>query len=127
MEGKELKLHDAEYRFVNIVWEEEPIPSGQLAKVCLEQLGWKRTTTYTVLKKLCDRGILQNLDTIVTSLVNREQVQRYESQSVLDRSFNGSLPRFIAAYMGDRKISEQERKEILELLAQHEEKPNDNR
>ena len=78
------KLFDAEYKFVSIIWDNEPINSTELVKLCADKLGWKKSTTYTVLKKLCERGILQNRDATVTSLVKREDVQRYESRAVLE-------------------------------------------
>ncbi|MDD2420950.1 MAG: BlaI/MecI/CopY family transcriptional regulator [Heliobacteriaceae bacterium] len=116
---KELKLHDAEFRFACIVWENEPIQSGELARICERELGWKRTTTYTVLKKLCTRGILQNEGSIVTALVKREQIQQYESRTMIEKSFGGSLPQFIAAFLGNKKITEKEAEEIKNLIDRH--------
>ena len=112
----DLKLYDAEYRFACIVWENEPIQSGELTRLCERELGWKRTTTYTVLKKLCTRGILQNKDSIVTALVKREQVQQYESRAVMEKSFGGSLPKFIAAFLAGEKLTEKEAEEIKSLI-----------
>ena len=89
----------------SIVWQNEPLGSGELAKLCEEQLGWKKSTTYTVLKKLCGRGIFQNSGSLVTSLVKRTQVQEYESRQFVDRAFGGSLPSFIAAFMNQRRLS----------------------
>ena len=83
------KLFDAELKFMNIIWEREPIGSGDLVKVCNEKLGWKKSTTYTVLRKLCNRGILKNEKTIVTSIIKKEETQRYESHEVVDKSFGG--------------------------------------
>lgn len=121
MEDQKLKLHEAEYRFACIVWEHEPLSSGELAALCLQQLNWKRTTTYTVLKKLCVRGILKNENTIVTSLVGREQVRQYESRKVLENIFDNSLPVFLTAFMADRKISEEEARELKALIDQYKE------
>lgn len=115
----DLKLYDAEYRFACIVWEKEPIPSGELAKLCAQRLGWKRTTAYTVLKKLCNRGILQNQNSLVTALVKKEQVQRFESRRLLERSFGGSLPQFIAAFLGEERLSSQEAEELKALIDRH--------
>ena len=115
-EDGKLKLHDAEYRFACIVWESEPIGSGHLSRLCQERLGWKRTTTYTVLKKLCDRGFLKNENSLVTSLIKKEEVQRYESRALLEKSFGGSLPGFIASFLGDKKLSEGEAQELNCLL-----------
>lgn len=113
---QDLKLYDAEFRFASIVWECEPIQSGELAKRCGQELGWKRTTTYTVLKKLCTRGILQNEGSVVTSLVKREEVQQYESRAVLEKSFGGSLPKFIAAFLDGGNLSQKEADEIKQLI-----------
>ena len=79
------KLFDAEYKFVSIIWDNEPVNSTELVKLCADKLGWKKSTTYTVLKKLCKRGVLQNKDATVTALVKREDVQRYESRAVLEK------------------------------------------
>ena len=116
------KIFDSEYRLASIVWENEPIQSGELCKLCEEQLGWKRTTTYTVLKKLCNKGILQNESAIVTSLAKREQVQRQEGQAVLDKAFGGSLPKFIAAFLGERGVTDAEAQEIRELIDNYQAK-----
>lgn len=112
----ELKLSNADYRLLSIVWEAEPVASPALCRLALSQLGWKRTTTYTVLKRLCDRGLLQNESTIVTALVTREQVQRCESEQVLARSFDGSLPQFIAAFLGGKKISDAEAEQLKRMI-----------
>jgi len=113
---EKFKLFDAEYKFVSIIWDNEPIKSTELAKLCADKLGWKKSTTYTVLKKLCERGILQNKDATVTSLVKREDVQKYESRALLEKTFDGSLPKFLAAFLSDRKLSEQEAEELKRII-----------
>lgn len=115
------KLFDAELKFMNIIWEREPIGSGDLVKVCNEKLGWKKSTTYTVLRKLCNRGILKNEKTIVTSIIKKEETQRYESHEVVDKSFGGSLPKFLTAFFGDKKISREEADELKKLIDLHRE------
>ena len=110
------KLFDAEYKFVSIIWDNEPINSTELVKLCADKLGWKKSTTYTVLKKLCERGILQNVDATVTALVKREDVQRYESRAVLEKTFDGSLPKFLTAFLSGRKLSEQEAGELKRII-----------
>ncbi|MBZ4647221.1 MAG: hypothetical protein JG777_2710 [Clostridia bacterium] len=110
------KLFDAEYKFASIIWDNEPINSTELVKLCADKLGWKKSTTYTVLKKLCERGILQNKDATVTSLVKREDVQRYESRAVLEKTFDGSLPKFLTAFLSGRKLSEQEAEELKRII-----------
>ena len=114
----ELKLCESDCRFMNIVWDNEPIPSGQLVKKCAEILGWKKPTTYTTLRKLCEKGFLQNVNTVVSSLVPREAVQVYESAHVVDRSFAGSLPSFVAAFTSIRGLTDQEIREIQMLIQQ---------
>lgn len=111
-----LRLADGEYRFACLVWDNEPLPSGQLVTLAAAALGWKKSTTYTVLKKLCERGVLQNSDGQVTSLIRREDVQQAESAAVVDKTFGGSLPRFVAAFLNSKPISEAEAAEIRALL-----------
>ena len=117
----ELKLFDGEYKFANLVWEHEPIGSGELVKLSQQQLGWKKSTTYTVLKKLCQKGILHNENAVVTALVKWEAVQKYESQAVLEKAFDDSLPKFIASFLSDRKLSQEEAEEIQALIDNHRE------
>jgi len=109
------KLFDAELKFMNIIWEEEPIKSGELVRVCNEKLGWKKSTTYTVLRKLAQRGVLKNENTIVTSIVKKEETQIYE------KSFGGSLPRFLTAFFGNKKISNDEAEELKKLIDSYKE------
>ena len=103
-----LRLADGEYRFACLVWDNEPLPSGQLVALAAEGLGWKKSTTYTVLKKLCERGVLQNADGRVTSLIKKEDVQQAESAAV--------VPRFVAAFLNTQPISDAEAAEIRALL-----------
>jgi len=113
---KETKLSNADYRLLSVVWDIEPIASPELCKHAEEKLGWKRTTTYTVLKRLCDKNLLKNENTIVTSLKSREEIQRTESRQVLERSFNGSLPQFITAFLDGGKISQTEADKIKQII-----------
>lgn len=110
------RLADGEYRFACLVWDNEPLPSGQLVALAADALGWKKSTTYTVLKKLCERGILKNADDHVTSLIKKEDVQQAESAAVVDKTFGGSLPRFVAAFLNSKPISDAEAAEIRTLL-----------
>ena len=102
------KVHESEYRFCLILWEHEPIRSKELVRICQEQLGWKSTTTYTVLKRLSERGVLKNENTIVTSLVSKDEVQAAQIDEFVEKKFTGSLPAFIAAFTKHQKLSEQE-------------------
>ena len=110
------KVFESEYRFCLLLWEHEPIGSGELAKLCEQQLGWKKSTTYTVIKRLAERGVLQNEGSIVTSLVSKEEVQCAESREFIDRTFGGSLPGFIAAFTGSKQLSAQEADEIRRMI-----------
>lgn len=112
----ELKLSNADYKLLSIVWDSEPVSSPELCRLAESMLGWKRTTTYTVLKRLCDKGLLQNDKAVVTALVGREKVQKAESRQVLERSFDGSLPQFIAAFLDGGKISDAEAEQIKQMI-----------
>ena len=100
------KVFESEYRFCLILWEHEPIKSTELVNLCKEQLGWKPTTTYTVIKRLSERGVLKNENTIVTSLVSKDEVQAAEINEMVEKTFEGSLPAFVAAFTKHQKISE---------------------
>ena len=109
-------IFESEYRFACIVWEKEPVSVKELIALCNEQLEWKRTTTYTVLKRLCERGILINEDGIVTSLYSKEEIQYSESRQFLDKTFEGSLPEFLAAFLNGKGVSEKELEELRQML-----------
>ena len=111
-----LSLSLADHRLLDLVWESEPIPSPQLCKLAEARLGWKRTTTYTVIKRLCGKGCLKNENAIVTSLVDRATVQQADGREVLQRSFGGSLPNFLASFLKAGSVSDQEAAEIEKLL-----------
>ena len=110
------KIFEREYRFCLILWEHEPVKSGKLVELCKDRLGWKPTTTYTVIKKLSERGVLKNENTIVTSLVSKDQVQASELNEMVEKTFEGSLPAFIAAFTKHRKISEAEIDAVQEMI-----------
>lgn len=111
-----LRLAEGEYRFARIVWENEPLPSGKLVELSQKELGWKKSTTYTVLKKLVERGILRNENAVVTAAVPKEEILREESRAVVDRAFEGSLPSFLAHFMGGKTISNAEADELKALI-----------
>lgn len=110
------KIADGEYRFAQLVWEQEPINSTALVKLSLERLGWKKATTYTVLRKLCEKGILKNENATVTSLVKQEEVRKQESEALLKKSYGNSLPAFVAAFLKDKKLTEAEAEELKEMI-----------
>lgn len=110
------KIFESEYRFCLILWEHEPINSGELAKLCQKQLEWKRTTTYTVIKRLSERGVLKNENSIVSSLVSKDEVQAAEIDEFVEKKFEGSLPAFIAAFTKHQKISSTELDEVQRMI-----------
>ncbi len=113
---KRFELGAIQERFADIVWDHEPVSSGDLAKICEKELNWKRPTTYTVLRKLCEKGLLQNRDGIVFSLVSREEFYSAKSEQIIEDSYRGSLPAFIASFISRKKISPEEADEIQEMI-----------
>lgn len=114
-----LKLCDSDYRFMCIVWEHAPVGSGELVKLCSKELGWKKSTTYTAIKKLSDKGYIKNEDAIVSVLIAKEQVQAEESNYFVERTFDGSLPQFLTAFLGDKKLSAREVEEIRRVIDEY--------
>lgn len=112
------KIFESEYRFCLILWEHEPVKSTELARLCKEKLGWSKTTTYTVIKRLSDRGVLKNENTIVTSLVSKEEAQLSELDELMEKKFEGSLPAFIAAFARRQALSDAEIEEIRRIIEQ---------
>ena len=110
------KIHESEYRFCLIMWEHEPVTAVELARLCQEQLGWKRTTTYTVIKRLGERGVLKLEDKVVTALCTKDQIQQAELDEFVNKTFEGSLPAFIAAFGKRQSLSEQEIAEIRRII-----------
>ena len=112
----ELKLCESDYRFMNVIWENEPLPSRELVELCARELGWKKSTTYTTLKKLCDKGFAKNEDTVVSAVIPRDQVRADESERVLERAFDGSLPAFLAAFTSRKKLTEEDIAQLQKLI-----------
>ena len=110
------KVFESEYRFCLILWEHEPIKSSELVGLCREQLGWKPTTTYTVIKRLSERGVLKNENTIVSALVTKDEVQAAEINEMVEKTFEGSLPAFIAAFTKHQKISREEIDAVQQMI-----------
>ena len=119
------KIFDSELRFCESLWEHQPVRSSELAHLCTEKLGWKKSTTYTVIKRLTERGVVQTEDAVVTALVSRDQVQRAESRAFVERNFSGSLPGFLNAFVGGRGLSAEEADELRRMIADLEEKNHD--
>ena len=110
------KIFESEYRFCLIMWEHEPVTTSELVKLCQEQLGWKRTTTYTVIKRLSERGVLKNEDGLVTSLISKEAAQAREINELVEEKFQGSLPAFVAAFTKRQDISGKELDEVQRMI-----------
>ncbi len=110
------KIHESEYRFCLIMWEQEPVAAAELVKLCKEQLGWQRTTTYTVIKRLSERGVLKNENGVVSSLVSKNEAQEFEIEELLEKKFEGSLPAFIAAFAKSRKMTDKEIDEVQKMI-----------
>ena len=113
---EELKLGTVESKFADIIWENEPISSGQLVKLCGQQLDWKKSTTYTMLKRLCERGLFQNEKGMVSALMTKEEFGAAQSEKIIEESFDGSLPAFIAAFTSRKKLSPDDGNEIQKMI-----------
>ena len=110
------KIFESEYRFCLILWEHEPIKSTELVKLCKEQLGWKPPTTYTVIKRLSERGVLKNESTVVSALVTKDEIQAAEIDELVEKKFDGSLPAFIAAFTKHQRLSEKDVDELQQMI-----------
>lgn len=115
------KIFDSEMRFCEILWQHEPIRSSELAHLCEEELGWKKSTTYTVIKRLAQRGVVKTENAVVTALVAREDVQSSESRAFVDRNFHGSLPGFLTAFVGGKGLTAAEADELRRMIDRFEE------
>ena len=105
-----------ESRFADIIWQNEPLPSGELVKICEKELNWKKPTTYTVLRKLCERGIFKNEKGTVSSKISREEFYAVQSEKFVEETFDGSLPAFIAAFTKRKNLSQKEIDEIRKMI-----------
>ncbi len=113
---REIKLAEVELQFAELIWKSEPIPSGELVKLCEKELNWKKSTTYTVLRKLCQRKVLQNENAVVTALVKRDEYFAMQSEQFVKDTFQGSLPGFLSAFMSRHKLNEKQISEIEEMI-----------
>lgn len=118
---KETTLGTVESRFAEIIWENEPLSSSELSVLSEKELGWKKTTSYTVLKRLCDKGIFKNEKSIVTSLISKEDFYSMQSERFVDEAFDGSLPAFLAAFTRGKKLSEKEVSMLRKMIEEYEE------
>lgn len=112
----EYKLGEIEMRFADIIWKHEPLPSGELVKLCTQELNWKKSTTYTILRRVCERGLFQNKNGIVTSLVSKEEFFSMQSEKFIEDTFAGSLPKFLAAFTRRKKLSDKEIAQLKKII-----------
>ena len=116
MRVRDMEIGEVQERFANLVWDHEPIPSGQLVKLCEQELNWKKPTTYTLLRKLCEKGLFRNEDGLVSAVLTREQFASRRSEQFVDNAFHGSLPAFVAAFTAQKGLSAQEAEEIQQMI-----------
>ena len=119
------KIFDSELKFCEILWAHQPVRSSELARLCAEELGWKKSTTYTVIKRLTGRGVVKTENAVVTALVAREDVQCAESRAFVDKNFHGSLPGFLTAFVGGRGLTAAEADELRRMIDQFEEESHE--
>ena len=117
--SEEYLLCESDHRFMSLIWDNEPISSAELAKLCLEEFGWKKSTSYTMLKRLCDKGLAKNENSVVSSLVPRSEISERESNIFVKRSFGGSLPGFLVSFLKSKKLSKAEAEELMNLIEDH--------
>ncbi|SDK09455.1 BlaI/MecI/CopY family transcriptional regulator [Natronincola ferrireducens] len=115
------KLTESEEKFAELIWQNEPIGSGDLVKLCDKEMNWKKSTTYTVLKKLCEKGIFQNVNAVVSSLVTKDEYYAKQSIRFVEDTFGGSLPKFLTAFIGVKKLSKYQAEELKKLIDEHKE------
>ena len=115
------RLAESDFRFMSVIWDHEPVSSMKLVDHCLEELGWKKSTTFTMLRKMIEKGYVKNENSAVTSLISREEVQAEQSELFVEQTFSGSLPGFLVAFLGGKTISEKEAEELRRLIDEHRE------
>ena len=115
------KIFESEYRFCLILWEQEPVNSTRLVELCRDRLGWSKATTYTVIRRLAERGVLKNENATVTSLISKEQAQQSRLQEMMEETFEGSMPAFIAAFSKGKRLSKEEVEQLRQLIDSYEE------
>ena len=110
------KVFESEYRFCLILWEHEPVKSTELVKLCEQELGWKKATTYTVIKRLSERGVIKNENAVVTSLISKAEIQRAEMEEMVEKTFEGPLPAFIAAFASHAKLKKEDAEKLIQMI-----------
>ena len=119
MENK--RLCESDFRFMSVIWDNEPLGSKQLVEQCEKDLGWKKSTTFTMLRKMCEKGFAKNDNSVVTALISREEVQAAESTLFVEQTFSGSLPSFLVSFLGEKNVSDDELEELKRLIDAHKE------
>lgn len=114
-------MTEAERKFADVIWENEPVGSGELVKLCKEHFGWKKSTTYTFLKKLCEQGLFENQDSCVSAKIDRESYDQHRGERFVQETYGGSLPRMIAAFISRKKLSKQQVDEIRQMIDNYKE------
>ena len=115
------KIFESEYRFCLILWENEPVNSTRLVELCKEKLGWSKATTYTVIRRLSERGVVKNENAVVTSLISKEEAQKSRLNEMVEETFEGSMPAFIAAFSKSKRLSKEEVEQLRQLIDSYEE------
>lgn len=115
------KIFESEYRFCLILWEHEPVNSTRLVELCKEKLGWSKATTYTVIRRLSERGVVKNENAVVTSLISKEEAQKSRLNEMMEETFEGSMPAFIAAFSKSKRLSKEEVEQLRQLIDSYEE------
>ena len=115
------KIFESEYRFCLLLWENEPVNSTRLVALCKEQLGWSKATTYTVIRRLAERGVVKNEDTIVTSLISKEDAQKARFDEMMEETFEGSMPAFLAAFSKSKKLTKSEVEQLQAMIDSYQE------
>lgn len=110
------QMTEAEFKFAELIWKEEPVGSGELVKLCLQEFGWKKSTTYTFIKKLCEQGIFWSENAVVTSLIDKEKYLQQQGEEFVEKTFEGSLPKMIAAFMERKRLSRTQIEEIERMI-----------
>lgn len=115
----EYKLGEIEMKFAELIWDNEPLPSGELARLCAKALCWKKSTTYTILRRVCDRGLFRNENGVVTSVVSKDEFLARQSEQFVDSTFQGSLPKFLTAFTSGRKLSDSDVEELRKIIEEN--------
>lgn len=113
------KLTESEEIFAQLIWNNEPIASGELVNLCEKEMNWKKSTTYTVLRKLCDKGVFKNENTVVSSVITKDEYKAKQSVHFVEDIFGGSLPKFLTAFIGEKKLNRQQAEELKKLIDEH--------